>query len=128
MEFDPIGSIAIAVLDAGRIPGDELSDENLRVGVKEQAKPKPDQAGSPIEAHNSDWDTVQRYQGLLTNARAELRGRSRLTSDSIWISERLIQSFARQQIPCTQDLAKKQFAIVYEGLNRATTPAKDPAR
>ena len=43
-------------------------------------------------------------------------------------AERLIQIFARQQIPYTQDLAKKQFAVVYEGLNSTATPTKDPPR
>lgn len=33
-------------------------------------------------------------------------------------AERLIQIFARQQIPYTQDLAKNQFAMVYESLAR----------
>lgn len=42
-------------------------------------------------------------------------------------AERLIQIFARQQIPYTQDLAKKQFAIVYEGLNSSATATKNPA-
>jgi CubicO group peptidase (beta-lactamase class C family) len=42
-------------------------------------------------------------------------------------AERLIQIFARQQIPYTQDLAKTQFAIVYEGLNSVPTSAKDIA-
>ena len=42
-------------------------------------------------------------------------------------AERLIQIFARQQIPYTQDLAKKQFAIVYEGL-AVPSSAEAPTR
>ncbi|MDA1275604.1 MAG: DUF2341 domain-containing protein [Verrucomicrobia bacterium] len=38
-------------------------------------------------------------------------------------AERFIQIFALQQIPYTQDLAKKQIAVVYEGL-----PAPAPAK
>ena len=44
-------------------------------------------------------------------------------------AERLIQIFARQQIPYTQDLAKKQFAIVYEASaapSSAQAPTPDP--
>ena len=41
--------------------------------------------------------------------------------------ERLIQIFARQQIPYTQDLAKKQFAIVCEGM-AAPSSAEIPTR
>ena len=40
-------------------------------------------------------------------------------------AERLIQIFARQQIPYAQDMAKKEFAIVYEGL-AAPASAKPP--
>ena len=43
-------------------------------------------------------------------------------------AERLIQIFARQQIPYTQDLAKKQFAIVYGSLTSTATVTKDPPR
>lgn len=38
-------------------------------------------------------------------------------------AERLIQIFARQQIPYTQDVAKNQFAIVYEGLAAPSSAA-----
>ena len=44
-------------------------------------------------------------------------------------SERLFQIFARQQIPYTQDQAKKQFAIVYEASaapSSAQAPTPDP--
>ena len=43
-------------------------------------------------------------------------------------AERLIQVFARQQIPYTQDLAKKQFATVYEGLAAPSSAARPNLR
>jgi CubicO group peptidase (beta-lactamase class C family) len=41
-------------------------------------------------------------------------------------SEGVIQIFVRQQIPYSQDQAKKQFAIVYEGLNPTAAATEDP--
>lgn len=42
-------------------------------------------------------------------------------------SERLFQIFVRQQIPDTHDLARKQFSIIYEGLNSSAAATTNPA-
>ena len=128
-------AISVVSSSAAPLQAERMSDNRLVIRRAGAAKPLLIQHARadfrpyihPIMAPDGN--------GVLTEASPAV-GKAIVKSDVGYAStefrivpeERLIQIFARQQIPYTQDLAKKQFAIIYEGLvspSSAEAPTTD---